>query len=373
MGSRSGWGRVVGGVCACGALMGCLSSFGGSPDATHRLRMEASPRYVGGIFHNDVYTGGDLPFWDTMDRLVNGEEVRVPPLRLPEVLAARADFGEEAPEGLRVTWLGHSTVLVEVEGVRILTDPIWSERASPLSSVGPRRFQAPPVPLEGLPPIDAVVISHDHYDHLDEATVRWLGGRGVRFFVPLGVSAHLLAWGVEASQITELDWWEEGQVGAVRVVATPARHFSGRTLWDRDATLWASWALLGPTRRVYFGGDTGMFDGFAEIGARLGPFDVTLMPIGAYDRNWRAVHVTPEEAVVAHLAVQGGRLMPIHWGTFNLAMHAWDEPIERLLAHAAREEVEVVAPRLGEIVDVDGAPSLKCWWRPAESPATAQR
>lgn len=373
MGARSSWGRVWGVVCACGALTGCLSAFGGSPDAAHRLRLEASPRFVDGVFQNDVYTGTEIQLWDTMYRLARGPEVRTPPTPLPLRLLGSSDFGEEAPEGLRATWLGHATVLVELEGVRILTDPIWSERASPFESLGPSRFQPPPVALSALPKLDAVVISHDHYDHLDEATIRALAPTGVRFFVPLGVSAHLLAWGVEAGQITELDWWEEGQVGEVRIVATPARHFSGRSLTNRNSTLWASWAFVGPSRRVYFGGDTGMFDGFAVIGERLGPFELTLMPIGAYDRSWKSVHVTPEEAVVAHQAVEGGLLLPIHWGTFNLAMHGWDEPAERLVSHAVSEGVEVVTPELGQIVDLDAPPAPKCWWRPEAGPATAQR
>ncbi|HLA63928.1 MAG TPA: MBL fold metallo-hydrolase [Rhodothermales bacterium] len=263
---------------------------------------------------------------------------------------------------LRVTWFGHSTLVVEVEGVRFLTDPVFGDYASPGPLFGVRRFFAPPVPLDGLPPIDAVVLSHDHYDHLDAGTIQQLADRVPRFVVPLGVGAHLEAWGVAPDKITELDWWEEREVKGVRLVATPARHFSGRSLVGRDGTLWAGWAFIGARRRAYFSGDSAMTPQFAEVGDRLGPFEVAMVEVGAYDAAWSDVHMGPEQAVEAFQMARGGLLVPVHWGTFNLAFHGWTEPIERLLVAAERAGVTVAVPRPGGSVEPDAPPALERWW-----------
>jgi len=249
-------------------------------------------------------------------------------------------------DALHVTWLGHATALVQLGPVNVLTDPIWSERASPVSFLGPRRWVEPPVSLEELPPIDLVAISHDHYDHLDEGTVRRLGEAhpGARWLVPLGVGALLEGWGV--GPVRELDWWEETEVEAsaarVRATCTPARHFASRGLLDRNRRLWCGWVLEASGRRVFFAGDTGFHPAFGMIRGRLGPFDAALLPIGAYEPRWfmRPVHMTPEEAVQAwrELAAETGRpggagvLVPIHWGTFRLTDEPMDEPPRRLRA-----------------------------------------
>ena len=262
-----------------------------------------------------------------------------------------------------MTWLGHATALVEIDGVRILTDPVWSERVSPSEWLGPRRFFPPPLPLEELPPIDAVVVSHDHYDHLDMRTIEALAARGARFLVPLGVGAHLEAWGVPPSQSDELDWDESRLVGHVTATFAPARHFSGRSLTGRDATLWGSWVLAGPEHRVYFSGDSGYFDGFREIGAAHGPFDATLMSVASYGPTWPHVHMTPEELVQAHVEIRGGVFIPVHWATFNLAFHDWNEPIRRASAAAAAAGVKVLAPRPGESIEPAAAPRIPEWWQ----------
>jgi L-ascorbate metabolism protein UlaG (beta-lactamase superfamily) len=224
------------------------------------------------------------------------------------------------------------------------------------------RFYAPPLPLDALPPVDAVVLSHDHYDHLNEETIRALASRVPRFIAPLGLGAHLEYWGVPAENITELDWWERTSIDGLEIVSTPARHFSGRSLWDRNATLWSSWALIGAERRVFFSGDTGMFPGFETIGEELGPFDVTLLEIGAYDSTWSDIHMGPEQAVEAHRMVRGKLMLPIHWGTFNLAFHAWTEPAERVLAAAERAGVTVATPRPGESITPATPHSGQHWW-----------
>jgi L-ascorbate metabolism protein UlaG (beta-lactamase superfamily) len=331
---------------------------------TRKARMNRSPNYDGEQFINPTattFTPSAGGIWDVTSRYLFGKEERVPRGMLPVAPLSRGAFDTPAPGGLRTTWLGHSTVLVEVDGHRVLTDPVWSQRASPTQWFGPGRFHPVPLSVEDLPPLDAVVISHDHYDHLDRAAIEALAPSGVAFVVPLGVGSHLRKWGVAAAQVTELDWWEETTVGeGLRLVATPARHFSGRGLLDRNATLWASFAILGAGHRVYFGGDSGLFAGMAEIGERLGPFDINLLEIGASDRTWPEIHLGPENAVEAHRLLRGRLLQPIHWGTFNLALHNWFDPPTQLVEAADQAGVRLAVPRPGE--QVAAAPTPAVWW-----------
>jgi L-ascorbate metabolism protein UlaG (beta-lactamase superfamily) len=291
-----------------------------------------------------------------------GSAYRFPDAPLPVLRRSAADYRTPPASGLRVTWLGHSTLLLEIDGRRVLIDPVWGERASPFTFMGPRRFFAPPLPLDQLPAIDAVVISHDHYDHLDVPTVRALVGRGVRWVVPLGVGAHLRAWGVPEARVTELDWWEAVEVQGLTVTATPARHFSGRWLDDGDRTLWAGWAFAGPAHRAFYSGDTALHDEFDDIGARLGPFDLTMIESGAYDALWADVHLGPEQAVLAHRQVRGDVMLPVHWGLFDLALHGWTEPMERVLAAAGRAGVRVASPRPGGMVEPAALGAAERWW-----------
>lgn len=256
--------------------------------------------------------------------MTGGSEYSVPDSELPVVNRTAADFNE-LPKDLRITWLGHSTMILELENQRFLIDPVLGERTSPMSFMGPKRFHPNPIPLEELLKLklDAVVISHDHYDHLDHYTILALAQTQTRFIVPLGVGSHLKSWGVHQSKITELDWWQGIQINQVKLTATPARHFSGRTFSDKDKTLWAGWAFTGKTSRVFYSGDSAMHPGFKQIGDRLGPFDLTLMEVGAYNQMWVDVHMGPEQAVQAHRDLRGKVMMPVHWGTFDLALHAW--------------------------------------------------
>ncbi|MEO7126541.1 MAG: MBL fold metallo-hydrolase [Nakamurella sp.] len=274
----------------------------------------------------------------------------------------RPDFPDTASE-LAVTWLGHASVLIEIDGYRVLADPVFSDRVSPTQWVGPRRLHSVPVRLDELPTLDAVVISHDHYDHLDQATIMTLvGSTEADFLVPLGVGAHLRSWGVPAARTVELDWDGQHHIGTLTITCTPARHFSGRTT-ARNATLWSSWSLVGPTKRVFFGGDTGYTPAFAEIGASYGPFDLCVLPIGAYDTAWSEIHMNPEEAVRACGDLGGGVLLPIHWATFDLARHDWSEPIERLLAASGGEALALPVP--GQRLVLGELPSQQKWWRGA--------
>jgi L-ascorbate metabolism protein UlaG (beta-lactamase superfamily) len=295
---------------------------------------------------------------------VFGDEQRTPPRPLP--LHDPRSHWEKAPDsGLRATWLGHSTVLLEIDGARVLTDPVWGPRASPSTLVGPLRFHPPPVEFEALPKLDAVLISHDHYDHLDMVTIRALAGRGVPFYVPLGVGAHLEAWGVPPERITELEWWQEAQVPGtgLTLISTPSQHFSGRALHDRNRTLWTSWVVRSPQHRAYFSGDTGLAPEFPEIGRRLGPFDLVMLEVGAWNPAWGAIHLGAEQALTALGQLGGGPLLPIHWGTFNLAFHAWDDPLETLSRRAPELGVTLLTPRIGEPLEPSLPPRANPWWR----------
>lgn len=342
-------------------MINVWSALGTKPGGERLARIQQSPQFQDGQFVNTLPSMEKpiLPMLKKWFTAPTGQ--REPTEPIPVVARTPSEF-REPPSEARVTWLGHSSILIELDGQRILTDPVWGDYASPGAIFGVKRFYAPPLALDDLPPLDAVVLSHDHYDHLNEPTIRQLKDRVPVFIMPLGLGAHLEYWGVAPERIIELDWWEETQVGDVRLVATPARHFSGRALVDRDATLWSSWAIIGAEQRVYFSGDTGMFPGFTEIGERLGPFDITLMESGAYNPLWSDIHMGPEQAVQAHQMVRGNILVPIHWGTFNLAYHTWTEPVERILAATEARDIPVVIPRPGASIVAGSPQPVERWW-----------
>jgi L-ascorbate metabolism protein UlaG (beta-lactamase superfamily) len=354
-------------VVALVASTGGMDVTGAAPTGERLARMQRSPNYRDGEFHNSDTTVSWAPAnpLREIQRWLFGPEQRNPPAPVPTRALTRASFATPPASGLRATWLGHSTVLVEIDGAKLLFDPVWARRASPSRIVGPRRFFDVPLPVAEMPPLDAVVASHDHYDHLDRDVVKALAKAQptLRFIVPLGVGAHLEKWGVGPERITDLDWWESVTLGALTLTATPARHFSGRGLSDKDHTLWASWSVKGTKHSVFHSGDTGPFAGFADIGSRHGPFDLTLMKIGAYGEGWPDIHVTPEQAVEAHVTLRGRSLLPIHWGTFNLAFHAWDEPAERVVVAAVKSGTKLFIPRPGESIEPDSAARLDYWWR----------
>ena len=356
---RLGYVLLTLGLITAVAVALAWKAFGKAASGERLARMEASPRWVGAGFENTLPLYND--YWGMTLGMLDKSDVASPSEPLPVVNPDPALFTELPSSGLRITWLGHSTVLIELDGKRLLTDPVWGERTSPFSFVGPQRWYAPPIAVSDLPPIDVVLISHDHYDHLDAPTIERMRDWETRFVTPLGVGAHLEYWGVPGARITECDWGDRVTMDALTIHCTEARHASGRHLFDQNATLWAGYALVGPSHRVFFSGDTGMFPELSTIGEELGPFDVTMVEVGAYHRSWPDWHMGPEQAVTAHRMLRGKVFLPIHWGLFDLALHGWTEPIERTMAAAAEQGVEVMSPRPGESVEPEEAKTAR-WW-----------
>jgi L-ascorbate metabolism protein UlaG (beta-lactamase superfamily) len=339
-------------------------------------RARASKQFADGGFHNTApvgprVKGTSLP---VLGEFFFGGAARRPqgPLPVESPLAAWAR--PVSSSGLRITWLGHSTLLLEIDGLRVLTDPVFGDRASPVSFAGPRRFHPPPVTVAQLPPLDAVLLSHDHYDHLCRATMRELAALRVPIVTSLGVGAHLERFGVDPAVITELDWWEQHTLpgGVLSFTATPAQHFSGRALGDRNTTLWSSWVLTTANRRLFFSGDTGLTDELAAVGQRLGPFEVVMLEIGAWHPAWGDIHLGPENALRAFTWLGGGSLLPVHWGTFDLALHAWDQPAETLLALAESARARLLTPTLGCPFEPAHVERPVPWWRAVRSATDAR-
>lgn len=337
------------GLAVLSFLTGC-ASLGGDVEGARLARVEASAHYRDGAFFNDVPQSKASAgvYWDMAVEQFTGDQIRVPPFAIPVLPVVIENPNAPPRDGLRAIWLGHSSVYLELDGTRLLVDPVFSDRASPVGFLGPQRFHEPPISLTDLPKIDAVMISHDHYDHLDMPTIQHLSAKGSRFFVPLGIGAHLEAWGVPDAQIIELEWWQSAKINGVEIFATPSRHYSGRSIDDYKATLWSSWSMIGPRHRVYYSGDTGFSDHFKKIGDKFGPFDLSILKVGAYgpSSSWMDIHMDPEQAVQAHKAIQARRMLPVHWATFNMGFHDWDEPIKRTIRAANEANIDMATPRL---------------------------
>ncbi|MBT8332606.1 MAG: MBL fold metallo-hydrolase [Deltaproteobacteria bacterium] len=286
---------------------------------------------------------------------------RTPDTRLPVKQVDLSHFKKRGSDQLNATWLGHSSLMINIDGYKILADPVFEKR---ISIFGPTRFNGDvPLDIHQIPTVDAVIISHDHYDHLNKFSVRHLMDKTDTFIVPLHVGALLADWGVPRDKIVELDWWQEYRLNQeLMIAATPALHFSGRGITDRNETLWASWVIEAPSHKVFFSGDSGYFSGFKQIGDKYGPFDMTFIECGAYGKSWPKVHMFPEQTVQAHLDLKGDVLHPIHWATFNLALHPWYEPMERLTAAADYKNIKVATPIVGETTVYQEHIPATAWW-----------
>lgn len=340
---------------------------GKSPEGERLARMQSASNFKEGKFENIVETKMEMPFSKVREVLAH-YMFADKTLKEPQEQIITEPFSIEAflanDSAVAFTWFGHSSILIRMDGITILTDPVLvGERASMFPFMGPKRFNYDKhIEINELPPIDLVIISHDHYDHLDYPTIKALRDKVDKFYMPLGVGAHFEYWGVPAENIIELQWWDEIEIGDIRLVLTPTRHFSGRAIRDRFNTLWGSWVIAGKTQNLYFSGDSGYFPGFKEIGEKYGPFDLTFMECGAYNEGWSEIHMFPEETAQAHLDVNGKLLMPIHWGKFDLALHPWKESVQRLAKKAEEENISLVTPEVGQLFLLPDSTEFKSWW-----------
>jgi L-ascorbate metabolism protein UlaG (beta-lactamase superfamily) len=339
---------------------------GGKVKGERLKKIRESANYKDNRFHNPVQTNMDMTFSTMLKiagKMLSAGSTNEPGDVIQTIPFDKEKFNKFPEDDLVITWFGHSSLLIKMEGLVFLIDPVFSERASMFSFIGPKRFNySNYVKVEELPPLDAIILTHDHYDHLDYETMSKLKGKVNKFFVPLGVGAHLEHWGYSAKLIQEMDWWESINVTEnLELICTPARHFSGRG-FTRFETLWCSWVLAGQKQKIYLGGDSGYYPGFRQIGDKYGPFDIAFIESGAYNENWKEIHIFPEDAVQAHLDLKGSVLMPIHWGKFNLAMHHWKEPVQRLLKTASKKKVKVVTPEIGQVFSLNKELPDGKWW-----------
>ncbi|MBA0038519.1 MBL fold metallo-hydrolase [Pantoea sp. BIGb0393] len=258
--------------------------------------------------------------------------------------------------------LGHSSLLFKMQEKYWLIDPVFTERASPFKRFGPKRFQPTPIQLEALPPIEGIILSHDHYDHLDYHTIMQLKDRVRYFLTPLGVGDLITSWGVAPEKITQLDWWESKNIAGIQFVATPSQHFSGRGIFDGNKRLWCSWSIISEEFRLFFGSDSGYFDGFKQIGHKFGPFDMAFLENGAYDRRWADIHMLPQDTIKAFLDLNAKWLFPIHNATFDLAFHPWNDPLNQIVALAQQQQVKLSMPKIGQGVQFLQPQVAEKWW-----------
>ncbi|OUS25589.1 hypothetical protein A9Q99_20595 [Gammaproteobacteria bacterium 45_16_T64] len=330
------------------------------------MKYLSSPQFIAGKFRNIDRV--NPVSWDksqeVIKRYILEKSREAMPKKTIPVERLTRDMLKAAPD-YTLYRLGHSTVLMKVEGEYWITDPVFCQRASPVQWAGPKRFHEAPISVAELPDLKGVILSHDHYDHLDKETVKALARKTEKFYAPLGVGDLLTHWGIAVNKVIQVDWWDSITVGDIELVSTPAQHFSGRGLHDRFSTLWTSWVIITPKAKLFFSGDGGYFPGFKEIGEKYGPFDLTLIETGAYDRSWSDVHMLPEHTVQAHKDLQGKWFLPIHNSTFDLALHAWFEPFERVTALCSASNIAITTPRIGQPLSINNPEPVNYWWKEA--------
>ncbi len=337
--------------------------FGAKPSKERLEKLAVNSIYSGGKFSNAENKPVILPksYGKMIKQQFGKNPNRLPDIPLPSSLP---HFGNDTlSDDLSLIWLGHSTLLIRMSGTTIITDPVFSKRASPVSFIGPKQFPTTQtITVDDLPAIDIVLISHDHFDHLDYHTIKQIQAGVKRFIVPLGIRDHLMKWGVPSEKIVESDWWDHNEVSGLQFICTPAQHFSGRRKQD-NKTLWSSWIIRQAEKSVFYCGDSGYGNHFKEIGEKYGPFTITLMESGAYGKYWPYIHMLPEETVQAHIDLKGEVLLPIHWSKYNLAFHPWKEPINRLTQKAQELDVQVTTPRIGESFSPTENTPVNHWWK----------
>lgn len=339
--------------------------FGANANGDRMERIEKSPHYKEGRFQNLVETpmyGENTSMWQNIIKFINGGENREP----KEIIETIEFDGKQlAGNELSITWFGHSTVLLRMAERNLLIDPVFSNHSSPFAFMGPKAFKySYQYSVDDLPEIDAVVITHDHYDHLDYETILQLKTLVKKFYVPLGMGAHLEKWGIPSAHIIEAEWWDEFQLNnEISLACVPMRHFSGRGISDRNKTLWAGWVIKSEKHSIIHTGDSGYGDHFKQIGEKYGPFDLTMVECGQYNEGWPYIHMTPEETVQAHIDLKGRFLLPIHWGRFNLSLHAWTDPSERAFITSNEKNVDLITPLPGQIVFFDKPLTFQQWWK----------
>ena len=342
-------------------------SFGGDVSKERKITYQKSQQYKDGKFNNTLPVPKDLSFSETLSLAYKFFTTKVPNGRPnKDIKAHKIDSASVANynKDTRLIWYGHSSFLLQIDKKNILLDPMLGKVAAPHPLLGGNRFNKDfPLPLEKLTHIDAVLFSHDHYDHLDYETILKIKDKTKHFYVPLGVGAHLEAWGVPTNKITELDWWQDITLESLTFVCTPAQHFSGRKLNNNQSTLWSSWVIQSKEDNIYFSGDSGYAPHFKEIGEKYGPFDIALMECGQYNQMWADIHMMPEETAQAGLDVKAKKIMPIHWAGFKLALHDWTDPITRVKAKANELNLEVITPEIGEEILVkNNSNTYLDWW-----------
>jgi L-ascorbate metabolism protein UlaG (beta-lactamase superfamily) len=345
------------------SVLNIAPRLGKKPSGVWLEKIEKSKNFRGGTFVNPEKTDMDRPPYEAMKEVMKKDATRNPASAIVTHAVEIERYNQAPTSELLITWLGHSSFLIKMKGKTILIDPVFSKRASMFRNIGPKKFPyTHEHTVDELPPIDMIMLTHDHYDHLDDEVIKSLKDRVELFYVPLGVGAHLDHWGVDPLKIIEFDWWDEQVFGGITFTATPGRHFTGRQLTDRFKTLWCGWAMNDGKHNIFLSGDTGYYNGFKTIGEKLGPFDFAMVECGQYSRYWPLIHLMPEESVQVALDVQSKMAMPIHWGKFKLSIHPWNEPPIRFSAKAKEEGLPVVIPVIGQAFSLDDAP-LSDWWQ----------
>lgn len=338
--------------------------FGQGLSKSQVSEFESLPNFNKGKFQNRSTIEMDMNFGKTLREYLKKAPNRKPVKDLEVVKIDSATLAGRKPEKPLLTWFGHSAFLLEMDGKKILIDPMLGNKPAPYPMPGPSRYSNDlPISPEQLPFIDAVIFSHDHYDHLDYGTIQKIKDKVGHFFTPLGVDNHLISWGVDPEKITTLNWWESTRWESFKLTSAPARHFSGRGLFDRETTLWCSWIIEGREHKIFFSGDSGYDDHFKEIGEKFGPFDFAMMECGQYNESWKYLHMMPEETVLAGRDVKAEVVMPVHWGAFTLALHDWTDPVERAVKKATELNMPIATPRIGETMVIGGSDyPNEDWW-----------